>query len=125
MVSANTISQLIEMLARSQVSMMTVPNLAPKLSRSGAPCRQLTPRRGGMKFQINANRYSGAVARRWVGGNVSGVALNLDALLCVQPRDAQSFGGIGGKTFISSGEMRNRFPCATEVVWNATNQNPA
>ena len=41
--SANTISQLIEMSARSPVSMIPVPNSAPKLSRSGAPCRQLTP----------------------------------------------------------------------------------
>jgi hypothetical protein len=55
-ISANTISQLIEIPARSQVPMMPVPNSVPKLSRSGAP------RRAGMKFQINADRCSGAVA---------------------------------------------------------------
>jgi hypothetical protein len=55
--SANTMSQLIEILVRSRVSIMLAPNSVPKLSRSGAPCQQLAPRRAGMKFQINAVRW--------------------------------------------------------------------
>ena len=61
--SANTMSQLIEIPARSQVPMLAAPNSVPKLNRSGAPWRQLAPRRAGIKFQINANRRSGGVVR--------------------------------------------------------------
>ena len=42
-ISATTISQLIEMRVGSQVPVLAVPSSVPKLSRSGAPCRQLTP----------------------------------------------------------------------------------